>query len=111
MPRHKPSIPETIKKLRAERRKETRLAHRLKAECDKLRKGLRQMTAFADRLRASVAKLATVEQSVEDLLKQLVAQIRDNVEDPVALNAILDEVEAKTAEIAQDVVDNTPAAG
>jgi peptidoglycan hydrolase CwlO-like protein len=68
------------------------------------------MSAATDRLTASVAALTSAEKSAVALLGQLAQLIRDNAEDPAALNKIADDIDADTTEIAAAVVANTPAA-
>ncbi|MER9336035.1 hypothetical protein NKJ06_18930 [Mesorhizobium sp. M0293] len=68
------------------------------------------MSAVTDRLAASVANLTSAQQSAVTLLSQLSQLIRDNAEDPTALNKIADDIDADTASLAAAVVANTPAA-
>lgn len=67
------------------------------------------MSAVTDRLVASVAALTSAENSAITLLGQLSQLIRDNAEDPTALNKIADDIDANTTAIAAAVVANTPA--
>lgn len=68
------------------------------------------MSAELDRLKASVTALTTVAASSEALMGRLAQLIRDNANDPVALNALADEIDADTAGLAEAVAANTPAA-
>jgi ABC-type transporter Mla subunit MlaD len=79
-------------------------------ELKSIKKELTHMSAEIDRLTASVAALTTAEQSSNALLAQLSQLIRDNANDPAALNALADSIDADTAEITAAVVANTPAA-
>lgn len=67
------------------------------------------MSAEVDRLKASVANLATIDQSVVTLLGGLTAQIRTLQNDPAALTALADEVDARVSELNAAVTANTPA--
>jgi len=58
----------------------------------------------------AVAAQSTVIDSAEELLRGLKARLDAAGTDPVALKALSDQLGAKTAELAQAVVDNTPAA-
>ncbi len=69
-----------------------------------------EMSAATERLTASVAALTSAEQSAVALLGQLSQLIRDNAEDPAALNKLADDIDSDTADIAAAVVANTPAA-
>lgn len=79
-------------------------------ELKSIKKEQNHMSAEIDRLTASVASLTTAEQSSNALLAQLSQLIRDNANDPAALNALADSIDADTAEITAAVVANTPAA-
>ena len=68
------------------------------------------MSKELDRLKASVEAENTVIASAEALLAGLAQQIRDLASDPAALNALADEVDAKTAELSAAVTANTPTA-
>lgn len=71
---------------------------------------INHMSAVTDRLTASVAALTTAEQSAVALLNQLSQLIRDNAEDPTALNKLADDIDADTAALAAAVTANTPSA-
>jgi len=62
------------------------------------------------RLTAEVAESGTVVDSAVTLLGQLSQLIRDNATDPVALNALADQLDAQQTALAAAVVANTPAA-
>lgn len=68
------------------------------------------LSAETDRLTASVAALTTVEQSAVTLLGQLSQLIRDNAQDPAALNALADSIDDDKNDLAAAVSANTPAA-
>lgn len=67
------------------------------------------MSAALDRLTAEVAETKTAVNSVLALVEGLAQQIRDNATDPVALNALADELDAQQAALAAAVAANTPA--
>src|SRR2546425_3184731 len=69
---------------------------------------INHMSAVPDRLTASVSNLTSAQRSAVTLLGQLSQLIRDNAEDPTALNKIADDIDADTAAIAAAVVANTP---
>lgn len=66
------------------------------------------MSAAMDRLMAVVSKNTQVSASVLALVEGLAQQIRDNVEDPVKLNALADEIENSANAEAAAVIANTP---
>lgn len=68
------------------------------------------MSAGLDRLKEEVAENSTLIGSVTTLLNSLSQQIRDNAEDPEALNALADELDAQNASLAAAVEANTPTA-
>jgi hypothetical protein len=63
-----------------------------------------------ERLTASVAAQTDVITSAQTLLGELSSLIRNAVNDPVALAAIADQVDANSAQLAAAVTENTPAA-
>ncbi len=67
------------------------------------------MSAALDRLTTEVAETKTAIDSALALITGLAQQIRDIATDPVALNALADELDAKQAEIAAAVEANMPA--
>jgi len=67
------------------------------------------MTAALDRITQEVSETKTAVASVLTLVAGLATQIRDNAEDPVALNALADDLDAGQAEIAAAITANTPA--
>lgn len=66
------------------------------------------MTLEVDRLKQSVAALATVEEGVKTLLATLAADIRANAEDPAAINAVADQIDAQAADLTNAILINTP---
>ena len=67
------------------------------------------MSVQLDRLTAEVAETRTAVNSVITLVAGLAQQIRDLKEDPAALEALANELDAAQAEIAAAVTENTPA--
>lgn len=68
------------------------------------------MNANVQRLQDDVSGLTSVVASANALIAGLAQQIRDNAEDPAALTAIADQLEASRDSLAQAVASNTPAA-
>lgn len=74
------------------------------------------MAVSLDALKASVAKLETAEAATKALLTGLTQKIQDlinasqNTVDPVALQAIVDQVNADADSLSAAVAANTPAA-
>lgn len=66
--------------------------------------------ADIDNLRAAVARNTSAVDSARALLASLAQTIRDAADDPEELKKLADDLDAKTNELAQAVVDNTPAA-
>lgn len=66
-----------------------------------------EMSAGFDHLKAAVATNTTVSQSILTLVAGLAQQIRDNVDDPAALEALAGQLDAENAAIAKAVTDNT----
>ena len=69
-----------------------------------------RIMATLDDLTSAVAADATVTQSAITLLQGLAAQLAAAGTDPVALAALVDEINANTQALADAVVANTPAA-
>lgn len=67
------------------------------------------MANMAD-LTAKVAELTTVEQSAVALLDGLSQQLKDAKGDPVAIQAVIDSLDAGKTDLAAAVSRNTPAA-
>lgn len=67
------------------------------------------MSVGFDRLRAEVTESATIGASVVTLVNGLSDQIRLLANDPVALAALADELDATNALVAAAVAANTPA--
>jgi hypothetical protein len=80
------------------------------AMLDDVQERIIAMSAITDRLAASVVNLTTAAGSAEGLLTSLAQLVRDNVNDPVALAKIADDVDANAKGLADAVVANTPAA-
>ncbi|MDP2322587.1 MAG: hypothetical protein Q8N51_00975 [Gammaproteobacteria bacterium] len=68
------------------------------------------MSAELDRLTSEVAENGAVIQSAITLLNGLAQQIRDNANDPAALTALADELDANEQALAAAVAANTPSA-
>jgi len=68
------------------------------------------MQAALDRLNASVARNSSVDDSAIALIEGLAQAIRDNVQDPAALNKIADDLDANSDKLAASVTANTPVA-
>ena len=68
------------------------------------------MSAATDRIAAEVAEGTEVGQSAIRLITGLAQQIRENAEDPAALNALADSLDANNAALAEAVAANTPSA-
>mgnify|MGYP001604593384 CR=1 FL=1 len=71
---------------------------------------VKSMSAELDRVKASVTALTTVITSAETLLGQLAELVRANATNPVELNKIADELDARKGELAAAVAANTPTA-
>ncbi len=67
----------------------------------------RKMSAELDRLTTEVAETRNVVDSAILLIKSLADQIRDNADDPAALNALADTLDAQQADLAEAVAANT----
>lgn len=67
-----------------------------------------KMSAALDRITAEVSETRTAVNSVITLVTGLAQQIRDLKEDPAALEALANELDAAQAEIAAAVTENTP---
>lgn len=80
---------------------------------DDIKKELRKMSTASEaalaRLTASVAANTTVDQSILDLVTRLAQEVRDNANDPAALNALADQIDADAQRITEAVNANTPA--
>lgn len=71
-------------------------------------KGFATMSAELDRLTTEVTETATVIDSAIVLIGGLAQQIRDLQNDPAALSALADSLDAKQAELAAAVAAGTP---
>lgn len=76
-----------------------------------INKGFTKMSAQLDRLTAEVAEAKSVSESAVALLGGLAQQIRDMKEDPAALAALADELDASTNALGEAVAANTVAEG
>lgn len=74
-----------------------------------LQRSATTMTAALDRLKADVQASELVTESAITLLGGLSQQIRDLKDDPAALAALADEIEASTSSLASAVTANTVA--
>lgn len=68
------------------------------------------MSDALTRLRGSVAALTNVSASAIALIGGLAQAIRDNAEDPAALNELADQIDADASGLAASVTENTPVA-
>lgn len=68
------------------------------------------MTQAMDHLRAEVARAQSVMAAATTLITTVAGHIRDNAEDPVALNALADSLDSSAAGLASAVTENTAAA-
>lgn len=68
-----------------------------------------KMSQLTDEIKAEVAKNRDVTRSAITLLRLLLQKVQDAVNDPAALQDILNEVKADSEELAAAVVENTPA--
>lgn len=66
------------------------------------------MSAALDRLTASVAAVNTKADSAIALIQGLAQLIRDNSENPAALNKLADDLDAQSSELQQAIDANTP---
>jgi len=62
-----------------------------------------------DRATAAVTKATTVEESATLLIRAIITAARENAGNVTNLNAAMDAFEAKTTELSDAVVENTPA--
>lgn len=69
------------------------------------------VSAELDRIKASVQNLTTVTQSVVTLVNTMAQQIRDLKNDPAALTAYADELDARAQELKDVTLANTPSEG
>lgn len=80
------------------------------AKLDLILKEMETMSAAFDRLKAEVTETSGKVDSVLTLVEGLAQFIRDNAEDPAALNAMADELDAKQSQI-QGAIDANPVPG
>lgn len=71
---------------------------------------LERIMATMDDLKAAVARNTSAENSVIELLKGISQQLKDAqaANDPAAVQAVIDQIDANTAAAAAAVVANTP---
>jgi methyl-accepting chemotaxis protein len=69
-----------------------------------------EMSAEIDRITASVTNLTTVDDSLVALVTNLAQTIRDNADNPAALNALADKLDAEKQKVSDAVTANTPSA-
>lgn len=69
------------------------------------------MNSNMTHLQASVTAMNDTVDSAEALLAGLSQMLKDNAEDPAAINDIANQLDAKQAELAASLVANTPATG
>lgn len=67
------------------------------------------MSDAVNRLQADITNLTSINQSAIALITGLAQQVRDNATDPAALNALADQLEASSSELASAVTANTTA--
>lgn len=68
----------------------------------------KHMTAALDRLTASVAANTSITASAVALISTIAGEIRNNVDDSDALNALADKLDAQSHDLADAVAANTP---
>ena len=68
------------------------------------------MAADLSRLTAAVERDKTVNESAATLLNQLSTLLRENADDPTAINALADQLDAQQQALSDAIVANTPAA-
>jgi chromosome segregation ATPase len=88
-----------------------RLEKKLDGLLERITQGQIIVSAELDRLKMSVMNLTTVTQSVVTLVGTMAQQIRDLKNDPAALTAYADEVDARVQELKDATLANTPSAG
>lgn len=68
-----------------------------------------KMSAELRRLQAETAEITTVVDSAVAMIEGLAAQVRDNANDPAALNALADQLDANANRLGAAIASNTPA--
>lgn len=71
--------------------------------------GQTHMSKELDRLTTEVAEMKTVNTSAVNLLRRLATMIRENANNPAALTALADDLNASESDLAAAVAENTPA--
>ncbi len=82
----------------------------LRAQLNAIQQQGADMSAAVDRMRDEVAEIKTVVGSAKALLESISQQLRDLKDDPAAIEALADDLDAARAELASAVADNTPPA-
>lgn len=72
------------------------------------RKGLKNMAQGLGRLQAEVAEMGTVVESAEATIRGLAQEVRDNIGNEAALNALADELDTRAQTLARAIRDVTP---
>ncbi len=67
------------------------------------------MSAALDKISTEVTETKTIMESAKTLIEGLAQQIRDLSDDPAALNALADDLDASSKALADAVAANTPA--
>jgi hypothetical protein len=67
------------------------------------------MAVDLTKITAAVSKAKTVDESAVLLLAQLSALLRANADDPAAINALADQLDAQSTSLADAITANTPA--
>lgn len=80
----------------------------LRGDIKTLTREFRKMSAQLDRLTAEVSETRAAAASIITLVHGLAEQIRELKEDPAALEALANELDAAQSEIAAAVTANTP---
>jgi hypothetical protein len=70
---------------------------------------LNEMTPELQRLTDEVSEMKSVTQSAATLLGSLSQLIRDNANNPAALNALADDIDSSNKQLADAITANTPA--
>lgn len=83
---------------------------KLESILEAVTEGFMAMSVELDRVKAEVTETKTIQQSAIVLLNSLSQMIRDHIDDPAALTAIADDLDASGNELAAAVQANTPAA-
>lgn len=82
----------------------------IRNQLTRIEKGITEMSIITDRLTKDVEAQSTQIASMRVFVANLAQQIRDNVDDPPALAAVADNLEANTQTILDVINANTPTA-